>query len=121
MSDDKYQRKYGGYYVIDGIQERTCDSLNEPQKSTCKNSFEKYGFSLITDFSVGIPRCFFQKRLTDSDIANQQICITYRYRHLNKPIWIQTELSAEYDPKSKMTKDFDISNWLILAVSCNSS
>ena len=56
MSDDNDQRRFGGYYVIDGIQERTCDSLNEPQKSECKANFEYYGLNLITDFSIGIPR-----------------------------------------------------------------
>ena len=56
MSNETNQKNYGGYYVIDGIQERSCDSLYPPQRTECQSFYDTYGFSLLTDFSVGIPR-----------------------------------------------------------------
>ena len=52
-SDQTMHKNYGGYYVIDGIQERKCGDYRF--SSGCKK-FEDYGFSLNTDFSAGIPR-----------------------------------------------------------------
>ena len=55
FSDLMSHKKYGGYYVIDGIEERKCtEDIRYLYK--CKNRFENYGFSLNTDFSAGIPR-----------------------------------------------------------------
>ena len=49
FSDQMKHKKYGGYYVIDGIEERKCGV------DKCK-AYDDYGFSLTTDFSAGIPR-----------------------------------------------------------------
>ena len=47
-------KNYGGYYVIDGIEERKCGD-DDRYAYVCK-TWENLGFSLTTDFSAGIPR-----------------------------------------------------------------
>ena len=76
FSNGTMHKNFGGYYVIDGIEERLCTS-HPKNTDKCKTAQSK-GFPLPTDLSLGTPR----------------------YRHLNKPIWIQTEL---YTPNTIIT------------------
>ena len=87
-------KELGGYYVIDGIEERKCgDYYVNDYANECK-PLENKGFSIATDFSAGIPRyILYNLLMTTAYIRLKSMALHFRYRHLNKPIWIQAELS----------------------------
>ena len=103
-------KELGGYYVIDGIEERKCgDYYVNDYANECK-PLENKGFSIATDFSAGIPRyILYNLLMTTAYIRLKSMALHFRYRHLNKPIWIQAELSLL---TSALTSSVTLDTWM---------